>query len=110
MGDWGQGAVNNTIGWGQGPINNSIGYGESVKTSWAGDTSIDGLPVGGGFADTQSLLYDGVDDRQEGMSWSTIDGSVALTVSMWVKVNSLSATQYFIIGYEIIKLYVAHNK
>ena len=66
-------------------------------------------PGGSAFADTTSLLYDGVDDRQEGMSWSTLDASPEFTISVWVKVNSLATNQSILRGYETgtaVNLYI----
>lgn len=49
---------------------------------------------GGGFADTTSFLLDQVDDRLETTTnFSAIDGTTNFTISMWIKVDSLSATQ-----------------
>ena len=50
---------------------------------------------GGGFADTTSLLYDGVDDYQDVSPFSTIDSLQKVSWSMWVKVNSLSTQMFF---------------
>lgn len=93
MSDWGQGAVNNTIGWGQGAKNNNLNWGESEKTSWSGDTNISGIDAG--FSDTTSFAYDGVDDYLISRStWDALDGSTnAMTISVWVKINSLANTQ-----------------
>lgn len=95
MSDWGQGAVNNTIGWGQGAKNNNLNWGESEKTSWSGDTNISGIG-GGGFSDVSSFAYDGVDDKlQASSTWDALDGNInttALTISLWVKLNTLGGT------------------
>ena len=45
MANWGQGAVNNTIGWGQGALNNTINWGKSYFSSFSGDTSVIGSLV-----------------------------------------------------------------
>ena len=59
------------------------------------------LPSTPSFADTTSLLYDGVDDYQETTSWSTLDGANEFTISLWVKINSLVKTNRLLGGYEI---------
>ena len=58
------------------------------------------LPTASGFADTQSLLYDGIDDYQDTSAWSTIDGSTHFTISFWLKLNSMSTTSRVLFGYE----------
>tara|TARA_R110000868_G_scaffold407876_1_gene689757 strand:+ start:40 stop:282 length:243 start_codon:yes stop_codon:yes gene_type:complete len=45
MSNWGQGAINNSIGWGQGAINNIIGWASVYALSWSGYTSIIEPPV-----------------------------------------------------------------
>ena len=90
MSNWGQGAVNNTIGWGQGAKNNTIGYGESQKTSWAGETNITGIGGTPAFSDTTSFLYDGIDDYMESTStFDTLDGLTDWTISFWIKPTTL---------------------
>jgi len=42
--NWGDGAINNSIGWGQGAIN-SIGWGIYQLISWAGLTNISGTSI-----------------------------------------------------------------
>ena len=54
---------------------------------------------GGGFVDTTSLLYDGIDDYQESSAWSTIDGTGEFTVSMWIKLDSIASPTRLISGY-----------
>lgn len=53
------------------------------------------------WADTTSLLYDGIDDYQDTSTWSTLDGANEFTISLWVKINSLVGTNRLLGGYEI---------
>ena len=85
---WGQGAVNNTIGWGKASINNSIGYGVIEANSWSPETNLTG---GTGFVDSQSFLYDGIDDYMQSTStFDTLDNLTDFTISFWIKPTTLT--------------------
>jgi hypothetical protein len=64
------------------------------------------------FKDTTSFLYDGVDDYQDASSWSTIDGSSGFTISMWIKLTSMTNYTRLLSGYETgtsVNLYMNVN-
>ena len=68
----------NTIEYGQGAVNNTIGWGQGAK-------------VGSSFSNTKSIDLDGIDDFCETAStYSELDGQTKATFSLWVKPSSFS--------------------
>ena len=68
----------NTIEYGQGAVNNTIGWGQGAK-------------VGSSFSNTLSTYFDGVDDRVE-INRTLGSGLAELSISTWVKYNNNLAT------------------
>jgi len=71
----------NTIEYGQGAVNNTIGWGQGAK-------------VGSSFSNLKSISLDGVDDRIECSSLTAYDNS-DFSVSLWVK-KTTSGLEYVI--------------
>ena len=80
MSDWGKAIINN-IDWGK-SATNSINWGDIYANSLSGDT----LLLQSGFANTHSLLLDGVDaNAKTDSNYTVLDGAQKFTISMWVK-------------------------
>ena len=65
----------NTIEYGQGAVNNTIGWGQGAK-------------VGSSFTNTKSILLDGVDDFVQVSNNTDINFTSAFSVSMWINTSS----------------------
>ena len=88
---YGQASVNNTIGYGQGPTNNEISYGVAIESSYSPETNLTGSS---GWVDQTSFFYDSVDDKLISRStFDTFDNATYFSISMWVKVDNLSAVR-----------------
>ena len=72
----------NTIEYGQGAVNNTIGWGQGAK-------------VGSSFSNTKSILLDGVDDKVDCGNPSSLQITGNITLSAWFKTTS-SNTQTII--------------
>lgn len=71
----------NTIEYGQGAVNNTIGWGQGAK-------------VGSSFSNTKSILLDGVDDFCETSSvYSELDSQNNFAFSFWIKPTTLSGVR-----------------
>ena len=78
----------NTIEYGQGAVNNTIGWGQGAK-------------VGSSFSNTKSIELDGVDDyvissidgTSSGGVLASADSDVVTTLSFWFKVPSFPSSQ-----------------
>tara|TARA_B100000900_G_scaffold384694_1_gene373740 strand:- start:1272 stop:2045 length:774 start_codon:yes stop_codon:yes gene_type:complete len=68
----------NTIEYGQGAVNNTIGWGQGAK-------------VGSSFSNTKSVRFDGVDDRVE-INNTLGSGYAEISISTWVNYNNNVAT------------------
>jgi len=81
---WGQAAVNNTIDYGKGKTTATNDWGKIYDSSASGDTS---LGTAAAFANTKSILLDGVDDSviMGNVLNMADDGSDAFTISFWCK-------------------------
>ena len=76
----------NTIEYGQGAVNNTIGWGQGAK-------------VGSSFSNTKSILLDGVDDYVDCGNDSSLNLTSQITWSAWVKFNALNnAVNYGIVS------------
>ena len=83
---WGQGTVNNTNDWGKAKVNSTNGFGKIYENTNAGLTNIIG--GAGGFLNTKSVQYDGIDSRAEtSTNYSEFDGETKGTFSFWFKCN-----------------------
>jgi hypothetical protein len=72
----------NTIEYGQGAVNNTIGWGQGAK-------------VGSSFSNTKSILLDGVDDFCETSSnYTLLDGESKATISAWVNLQTGTTQDY----------------
>lgn len=105
MGDWGQGAKNNTIGWGQAAKNNAIGYGEIYADSWAGDTDITGVSADFSYA-AASYAQDGVNPTptitgSSGGTFSATPAGLTLNSSTGEITLSSSTIASYIITYTV---------
>jgi len=72
----------NTIEYGQGAVNNTIGWGQGAK-------------VGSSFSNTKSIRFDGVDDFVDCGNASSLQITGNLTISAWVK-TTMSATGFVV--------------
>ena len=81
---YGQGAVNNTNGFGKAPTNNTIDFGEVCADSWSPETNLTGTGGTPPFSNTQSILFDGIDDLV-GLGNDISRQVQTLTMSVWVK-------------------------
>ena len=72
----------NTIEYGQGAVNNTIGWGQGAK-------------VGSSFSNLKSISLDGVDDY---VSLSSISLSSEFTISVWIKPTNIGSTTSAIIN------------
>jgi len=87
---WGQAAVNNTIDYGKGKTTATNDWGKIYDSSASGDTS---LGTAAAFANTKSILLDGVDDYVDCGTNSSLnfERTDAFSYSLWVKRNSIGA-------------------
>lgn len=85
---WGQAAVNNTIDYGKGKTTATNDWGKIYDSSASGDTS---LGTAAAFANTKSILLDGVDDYADCGTNSSLnfERTDAFSYSLWVKRNSI---------------------
>ena len=85
---WGQAAVNNTIDYGKGKTTATNDWGKIYDSSASGDTS---LGTASAFANTKSILLDGVDDYVDCGTNSSLnfERTDAFSYSLWVKRNSI---------------------
>jgi len=72
----------NTIEYGQGAVNNTIGWGQGAK-------------VGSSFSNLKSISLDGVDDY---VSLSSISLSSEFTISVWIKPTNIGSATSAIIN------------
>ena len=71
----------NTIEYGQGAVNNTIGWGQGAKVG------------GSSFTNTKSVRFDGIDEFCETAStYSALDGATKASFSMWLNPTSHSTT------------------
>ena len=71
----------NTIEYGQGAVNNTIGWGQGAKVG------------GSSFSNTLSTRFDGIDDFCETAStYSELDGQTKMTFSCWINPQSASTS------------------
>ena len=70
----------NTIDWGQAAVNNTIGFGQGAKIG------------GSSFSNTKSILLDGIDDFVTFGDISDIENINALSIGFWFKYNSISTS------------------
>ena len=71
----------NTIDWGQAAVNNTIGFGQGAKVG------------GSSFSNTKSIALDGIDDFVDCGSFSAYDNG-DLSASIWVKKSTMGAYEY----------------
>jgi len=69
----------NTIEYGQGAVNNTIGWGQGAKVG------------GSSFSNTLSTRFDGIDDFVDCGNPSSLQITSALSISAWFKTSSTSA-------------------
>ena len=79
----------NTIEYGQGAVNNTIGWGQGAKVG------------GSSFSNLKSIALDGVDDFVDcgdtnDFSFTTGSSDLPFSVSFWVKLNSTSGFDAFV--------------
>ena len=86
---WGQAAVENTNGFGKSPTNNTIDFGEVCADSWSPETNLTGTGATPSFANTKSILLNGIDDYVNMGSPSNLrfNRSDSFSFSSWVKVS-----------------------
>ncbi len=70
----------NTIDWGQAAVNNTIGFGQGALTG--------GTP----FSNTKSIELDGVDDFVTFSDISDIENINTLSIGFWFKYNSITTS------------------
>jgi len=75
--------MSNTIEYGQGAVNNTIGWGQGAK-------------VGSSFSNLKSIALDGVDDYVDCGSTSYLQNLSEFSVSLWAKQTTATSTEDFI--------------
>ena len=73
----------NTIEYGQGAVNNTIGWGQGAK-------------VGSSFSNTKSILLDGVDDFVDCGNDSSLQITGELSISAWFKTTYTGGSQMIV--------------
>jgi len=71
----------NTIEYGQGAVNNTIGWGQGAKVG------------GSSFSNLKSIALDGVDDYVDCGDTGILNGGTELTMSGWFKTTNTNLTQ-----------------
>ena len=72
----------NTIEYGQGAVNNTIGWGQGAKVG------------GSSFSNTLSTSFDGVDDFVDIGNLSAISNTSTFSASTWFKTNNISSQTF----------------
>lgn len=75
-------------------MSNTIDWGKIHYSSWSPETNLTGTASAPSFSNTQSVEFDGVDDRIECSSLTAYDNS-DFSVSLWVK-KTTSGLEYVI--------------